>query len=77
LRAALAALPDAVLRAKGFVRFDAAPERVQLVQVVGRRWSITPALLDAHVTPMLVIVGTAALQPDDVGDLARLLEGGQ
>lgn len=77
LRAALAALPDAVLRAKGFVRFDAAPERVQLVQVVGGRWSITPALLDAHVTPMLVIVGTAALQPDDVGDLARLLEGGQ
>jgi G3E family GTPase len=60
LRSALDALPEAVLRAKGLVRFDAAPRRVQLVQAVGRRWSISPAPAQtATDRSTLVIVGAA------------------
>ena len=60
LRGALAALPDAVLRAKGLVRFDGAPRRVQLVQAVGRRWSISPAPAQAATdASTLVIIGPA------------------
>jgi len=71
LRDALDALPRGVLRAKGFVRFDSAPERAQLVQAVGRRWSITPAAADAPAWPCtLVVVGIAALSVDD--DLALI-----
>lgn len=40
-RAGLDALPESVLRAKGFVRFRQAPERRHLMQLVGRRWEIT------------------------------------
>lgn len=71
LRDALDALPHGLLRAKGFVRFDSAAERVHLVQAVGRRWSITPAPPGASATPCtLVVVGTAALSSDD--DLAQV-----
>jgi G3E family GTPase len=40
LRAALAALPPAVVRAKGIVRLAEAPDRRFVLQVVGRRWSL-------------------------------------
>ena len=42
LRAAIAALPPAVVRAKGVVRLSEAPERRFVLQLVGRRWSLEP-----------------------------------
>ena len=77
VRDALAALPEAVLRAKGFVRFDAAPDLPHLVQAVGRRWSISAAPL---ATPaegsMLVIIGvTEALAAADLTTLERAFSG--
>lgn len=65
---ALEAPPEAVLRAKGLVRFDTAPQTVQLVQAVGRRWSVSqaPASL-AGTESVLVIVGaTDALATADL-----------
>jgi len=74
LRQALAALPEWVLRAKGFVRFDTAPQTTQLIQIVGRRQTIAPA--PASIAPtdcVLVIVGAAAaLTHADLGALATL-----
>lgn len=35
-------LPDAVVRAKGVLRLDDDPDRPQVLQRVGRRWSIRP-----------------------------------
>jgi G3E family GTPase len=40
LRAAVAALPPAVVRAKGIVRLREAPDRRFVLQLVGRRWSL-------------------------------------
>jgi G3E family GTPase len=42
LRAAIAALPPAVIRAKGIVRLAEAPSRRFVLQLVGRRWSLEP-----------------------------------
>jgi len=42
LRLALAALPPAVLRAKGIVSLAGAPGRRFVLQLVGRRWSLEP-----------------------------------
>ena len=42
LRTAVAALPPAVVRAKGIVRLVEAPERRFVLQLVGRRWSLEP-----------------------------------
>ena len=42
LRAAIAALPTAVIRAKGIVRLIDAPDRRYVLQLVGRRWSLEP-----------------------------------
>ncbi len=42
LRTAIAALPAAVVRAKGIVRLAEAPERRFVLQLVGRRWSLEP-----------------------------------
>ena len=73
LRRALDALPDAVLRAKGLVRFDTAPESLQLVQAVGRRWSVSPALADsARAESVLVIVGATSALP--TADLSALID---
>ncbi len=71
LRHALDALPDAVLRAKGLVRFDTAPRIPQLVQVVGRRWAISLAPAGAATAEsLLVIIGaTDALATADLGAL--------
>ncbi len=43
LRAALAALPGAVIRAKGIVWLTESADQPFVVQVVGRRWSLQPA----------------------------------
>jgi len=55
LRNLLAQLPASVLRAKGFCRIgpDHAPH---LLQLVGRRWTLTPWAQPA--TPGLVLIGT-------------------
>lgn len=42
LRAALAALPSAIVRAKGVVRLAEAPGQRFILQLVGRRWSLEP-----------------------------------
>lgn len=42
LRAAIAALPAEVVRAKGIVRLTEAPGRRFVLQVAGRRWSLEP-----------------------------------
>ena len=47
LRAAIGALPPAVIRAKGIVRLAEAPGRRFVLQLVGRRWSLEPKDIDA------------------------------
>jgi G3E family GTPase len=42
LRAAIAALPTVVIRAKGIVRLIEAPDQRYALQLVGRRWSLEP-----------------------------------
>jgi len=44
LRAAIAALPPSVVRAKGIVRLAEAPNRRFVLQLVGRRWSLEEAI---------------------------------
>ena len=74
LREALDALPDTVLRAKGYVRLDTAPGDWQVVQAVGRRWTLGPA--PATVPggeSMLVLIGAAgAMRLDDSIAIVRL-----
>ncbi len=72
LRHALECLPPSVLRAKGFVRLDEAPDTWQLVQVVGSRWSLaaTTAPGGQHLDSALVVMGPAATLVD--ADLAPL-----
>ncbi len=48
LRAAIAALPASVIRAKGIVSLIEAPGRRHLLQLVGRRWSLEPAPPEAE-----------------------------
>jgi G3E family GTPase len=74
LREALDALPDTVLRAKGYVRFDTAPGNWQVVQAVGRRWSLAaaPATVSSDES-MLVLIGAAgAMRLDDSVPIVRL-----
>ena len=74
LREALDALPDTVLRAKGYVRLDTAPGDWQVVQAVGRRWTLMPA--PATVSggeSVLVLIGAAgAMRLDDSIEIVRL-----
>ncbi len=77
LREALDVLPDAVLRAKGFVRLDTAPGDWKLVQAVGRRWSLAPApaavAVDESVLVLIGAVGSMTL--DDSTAIVRLFAG--
>jgi G3E family GTPase len=79
LRHTLAALPDGVLRAKGFVRFATAPDVVQLVQLVAGRCAIAPAPMG--VSPpgcVLVLIGAAeAFDRADLRDIERLFRQGE
>lgn len=57
------ALPDSVLRAKGFVAIQG-ETRLQLFQRVGRRWQLDPAPPSAQASPpVLVLIGTPQM-PD-------------
>jgi G3E family GTPase len=77
LRAALDALPDTVLRAKGYVRLDTAPGDWKVVQAVGRRWSIVPAVAAVpYCESVLVVIGAAgAMTLDDSTAIVRLFAG--
>lgn len=59
IEAALRDWPDSVLRVKGILRFDNHPDRLHIVQRVGRRWSIEPAPngLNSTHTGKLVVIG--------------------
>jgi G3E family GTPase len=46
LRETIAALPTAVVRAKGIVRLREAPSHRFVLQLVGRRWSLEPDGVD-------------------------------
>jgi len=74
LRQALDALPDSVLRAKGYVRLDTAPGDWRVVQAVGRRWSLAPA--PATVPggdSVLVLIGAAGtMRLDDSIAIVRV-----
>lgn len=59
--AALDALPPAVLRGKGFVRFAENPADTHLFHLVGRRWSLTPAKFRDGPACQLVFIGTAEM----------------
>ena len=74
LREALDALPDTVLRAKGYVRLDTAPGDWQVVQAVGSRWTLGPA---PPTVPggesVLVLIGAAgAMRLDDSIAIVRV-----
>ena len=62
LAAVLDGLPGSVLRAKGFCRVAPANEPV-LLQLVGRRWSLTPWPTGGD--PAIVVVGTDDLPSPD------------
>ncbi|MGZ9059369.1 MAG: CobW family GTP-binding protein [Burkholderiaceae bacterium] len=58
-------LPRSVLRLKGFVRLDSDPQRLQLVQAVGPRWTICDAgYAVAHEGSALVVIGAKELLTD-------------
>ena len=59
VEAALQHWPDSVLRVKGILRFGGQPDRLHIVQRVGRRWSIeqAPNSLDSSRSGKLVVIG--------------------
>ncbi|MET0720671.1 MAG: GTP-binding protein, partial [Tardiphaga sp.] len=70
LEVALRALPTSLLRLKGDCTFgDTGP---QLLQLVGRDWSLTPMAESAARDILLVGVGTVDLP--DVAELDRILD---
>jgi len=78
LRTVIASLPAAVVRAKGIVRLAEAPERRFVLQLVGRRWSLEPALdgaqaaLASH-SSVIVCIGPAdQLEPESLEALFAL-----
>ncbi len=70
LGAVLDGLPSAVLRAKGVCRLGPA-QAPHVLQLAGRRWSLTPAA--SATPPAIVLIGTAALPPP--GALETLFAG--
>ncbi len=75
LRAALAALPGAVIRAKGIVWLAESADQPFVLQVVGRRWSLQPAAVGQEPRQRLrhsdmVFIGvTGELDPRHLADL--------
>ena len=59
VEAALTNWPDSVLRVKGVLQFNGHPDRLHIVQRVGRRWSIeqAPNNLDPSRAGKLVVIG--------------------
>jgi G3E family GTPase len=74
LREALDALPDMVLRAKGYVCLGTGADAWHVVQAVGRRWSIVPAPPGLRTAEsVLVLIGAAgALRLDETTPIARV-----
>lgn len=70
LRTVIAALPAAVVRAKGIVRLAEAPDRRFVLQLVGRRWSLEPDHIEKRDTvvpdrSVIVCIGLAdQLEPE-------------
>lgn len=59
-------LPSGVFRAKGFVTLSDAPDTPVLLQLVGRRWSLTDST-DHSLETGLVVIGQAdSFQPGDI-----------
>jgi len=69
LRETIAALPPAVLRAKGIVRLLEAPSHRFVLQLVGRRWSLEPHGVDDLLQGRSTIV---CIGPADALDATRL-----
>lgn len=70
LRSVLATMPPSVWRAKGLVRLSEQPDRLFVLQLVGRRWSLAPRVQGAA-EPLasaseIVVIG-AAQQLDKTG----------
>jgi G3E family GTPase len=71
LGALLAGLPVGIYRAKGFVDLDDEPERRTLLQLVGRRWSLTPGEPwrgDSRRSEVVVIGAAASFAADDLAE---------
>jgi G3E family GTPase len=72
LRQALDALPDTVLRAKGYVRLGTTPDAWHVIQAVGRRWTLSPAAFTATESVLVMIAAAGAASLDDAGAIARV-----
>jgi G3E family GTPase len=61
LRAAIAALPSTILRAKGIVSLAEAPDARFVLQLVGRRWSLEaqPGQVTPFALSEIVCIGLA------------------
>ena len=77
LSSVLGQLPPGVFRLKGFVRLDSNPQRLRLVQGVGRRCSISDA--QSHIEQegsTLVVIGAKDLLADsDLAGMRELFNG--
>jgi G3E family GTPase len=75
LRAAIGALPRAVIRAKGIVRLAEDPSQWFVLQLVGRRWSLQPAppLDQQPRSSDIIFIGLSGQM--DPRDLAALFAG--
>jgi G3E family GTPase len=74
LREALDALPAMVLRAKGFVRLDTSPTDWNVIQVVGRRWTIVraPAMVSGGECVLVLIGAGGGAALDETIAIVRL-----
>lgn len=69
LAAALDELPPAVVRFKGFVRLNDCPQRLHVLQGVGRRWTLEPAPTEVAVPENCV---GCAIDLIGIGSVAEL-----
>ena len=76
LRQVLDQLPRSLLRLKGFVRLNSSPQRLRLVQGVGRRWAISEvdSNIDRKGSALVVIGVKAQLDGDDLTGIRELFE---
>ncbi|HZA96898.1 MAG TPA: GTP-binding protein, partial [Burkholderiaceae bacterium] len=71
---ALAELPPSVIRLKGFVRLDSSPQRLRLVQGVGRRCTISEAnsTVEQEGSALVVIGVKEVLRDEDLTSMREL-----
>jgi G3E family GTPase len=74
LHKALADLPPSIVRLKGFVRLDSSPQRLRLVQGVGRRCTISEAnsTVEQEGSALVVIGVTEVLRDEDLTPMREL-----